>query len=355
MAKLSDSEKLNRVGTKFVSSKGETCKVLEYFTNNKVLVEWQDGSSCFKGWGDLKRGEFIKPVRRLGVQFRVFSGETCVVVEYKNSSDVTVEWDCGSTSKHSWGNLKNGEAAKPKDVRYLSRVGFKGVNNRGFEYEVVYYNSYYDVVVRWGCGGESSHRWDSVVYQNLLNPFELYYGVGVLTKRYKGDFNIYHKWMNMLQRVYENGGDKYYEDVEVSDELKNYSNFYEIVSNMVGAEEDGWHLDKDILSFDKGLETPTYSKETICLVPPQINQIMTYRREKETNLPVGVECTGLKFSARAKYSGEREYVSGFDTPEEAFLCYKEIKDGQIKDVATKFRCSIDNKVYCALMRHEIKP
>lgn len=355
MAKLSESEKLSRIGVKFKNNHNETCTVLNYLSNTKVLVLWEDGKESFKGWGDLKRGEFRKPVQRVGREFKVASGEVCVVVDYKNSKDVTVEWECGSTSKHSWGNLKKGEAAKPKELRYLSRVGFKGVNNRGFSYEVVGYNNYYDVTVRWECGGESTHRWDNIVYQTLLNPFELYYGVGTLTNRYKDDFNIYKKWMNMLQRVYENGGEKCYEGVEVSDELKNYSNFYEIVSNMVGAGEDGWHLDKDILSFDISLETPVYSKETICFVPAQINQIMTYRREKETNLPVGVECTGLKFSARARYSGEREYVSGFDTPEEAFLCYKEIKEGQIKDVATKFRCSIDNKVYCALMRHEIKP
>ena len=44
----------------------------------------------------------------------------------------------------------------------------------------------------------------------------------------------------------------------------------------------------------------------------------------------------------------------FDTVDEAFNSYKEAKEDYIKEVANKWRSSIDNRVYEALMAYQVE-
>ena len=88
----------------------------------------------------------------------------------------------------------------------------------------------------------------------------------------------YTKWKSMLNRCY---GESYlknkesYRGTEVSPEWLDFQVFSEWITNQVGFEE-GWHLDKDLLG--QGLSL--YSKDTCCLVPVEINSLLS---EKVSN------------------------------------------------------------------------
>ena len=49
-----------------------------------------------------------------------------------------------------------------------------------------------------------------------------------------------------------------------------------------------------------------------------------------------------------------KWLGGFDTPEEAFLAYKQAKEAYIKEVANKWKGQIDPKVYEALMNWNVE-
>lgn len=48
------------------------------------------------------------------------------------------------------------------------------------------------------------------------------------------------------------------------------------------------------------------------------------------------------------------YLGYFDTPEEAFLAYKQAKEDYIKGVANKWKNRIAPNVYDAMMRYEVE-
>ena len=48
------------------------------------------------------------------------------------------------------------------------------------------------------------------------------------------------------------------------------------------------------------------------------------------------------------------YLGTFNTPEEAFCAYKEVKEAYIKDVADKWKDRIDPRVYDALMNYQVE-
>ena len=81
------------------------------------------------------------------------------------------------------------------------------------------------------------------------------YGVGELGTKYQTKVNgvktkEYTLWCNVLWRCYSDGFKKKqptYEGCEVSDKFKSYEYFYEWCHKQVGFNNEGWHLDKDLL------------------------------------------------------------------------------------------------------------
>ena len=161
----------------------------------------------------------------------------------------------------------------------------------------------------------------------------------------------YRAWNNMLQRCYnENMRSKHttYSDCEVSDDFKYYSKFKEWAEKQVGYDQNGWCLDKDILV--KG--NKTYSAETCCFIPQEINCLITGANAIRGVYPIGVyhdtsKCK-KRFSARVSKNGKHKRFGSYETPEEAFEVYKREKESYIKEVANKWKDHIDPRVYKAL-------
>jgi hypothetical protein len=138
-----------------------------------------------------------------------------------------------------------------------------------------------------------------------------------------------------------------YKGVEVS--FKDFQEFADWCQTQVGYCEENFQLDKDLLSsFGK-----VYSSETCVFLPKAINQFLTKSKRARGKYPIGVSyCQDRrhKFCAECASSGTGLYrkIGYFETPEEAFLAYKNRKEEIAKLLAEKWKDKIDPRAYEAL-------
>lgn len=130
--------------------------------------------------------------------------------------------------------------------------------------------------------------------------------------------------------------------------LQNFGAWYEKNYNSNYMQD--WELDKDILV--KG--NKTYSPETCGLVPPEINSLFVLNNINRGKYPLGVNKLGNKYRARLSVNSYRIHLGMFDTPEEAFECYKFHKEAYIKEVADKWKPFITERIYNAMYNWTIE-
>ena len=169
----------------------------------------------------------------------------------------------------------------------------------------------------------------------------------VVTRKYSP--KSYKVWNRMLQRCYNENLrhlHQTYADCVVSDDFKYYSKFKEWAEKQIGYTQDGWALDKDILVRGNKV----YSAETCAFVPNEINCLIHTGKSYRGLLPQGVVLSSNKkrYRARVSMCGKYYDQGTFDTPEEAFMKYKEVKEVHIKEVADKYKDVINPRVYEAL-------
>ena len=120
-----------------------------------------------------------------------------------------------------------------------------------------------------------------------------------------------------------------YEDCEVSDNFKSYEYFYEWCHKQIGFDNEGWHLDKDLLV--KG--NKVYSEDSCVFIPIEINLVLTKRTALRGKYLIGVcwHKTNKAFISRVnKNTGKSEHLGYFKTELEAFNAYKEAKNLLLK-------------------------
>ena len=165
----------------------------------------------------------------------------------------------------------------------------------------------------------------------------------------------YALWKGMIGRCYDSEFHKKsptYADCSVSEKFKYYPYFQEWCNKQIGFNEDGWHLDKDILI--KG--NKVYSEDTCCFVPQEINGLFIKRDAARGDLPIGVwyHKRDRKYAAQVSRFKENIRLGYFSTPEEAFYTYKTAKELYIKDIANKWKDQVDPRVYEALMNYQVE-
>ena len=236
----------------------------------------------------------------------VFKTNTCgnlVVIKYINSRNTLVKFiDTGYECLADMGNIKRGEV-KDKLLPSVQGVGILG---------------------------------DEPVRENdqLLKEYKL--------------------WQDMLKRCYNN---KFhdtrptYKGCSVSNNFRYYPYFKEWCNKQIGFDQDGFDLDKDILS--RG--TKVYSEDTCCFVPKEINNSFTVITNKKSNYYVGVSYHKKfgKFYSRLNKFGKQTSLGYFDTELEAFHAYKHAKEAYAKELAEKWKEQIDLRVYDTLMKYKI--
>ena len=167
----------------------------------------------------------------------------------------------------------------------------------------------------------------------------------------------YRLWNNMVNRCYNEVTRHIYstyEDCSVSEEWRYLSKFKEWCNKQIGFDNDGWNLDKDLLSK----ECKIYSEHTCVFVPPEINGFLLNGNSYRGDLPVGVILDkGAKkprYRARLSKYGKYHCYGSYSNPTDAFYAYKLAKEDFAKELAEKWKAQIDPRAYNALMNYQVE-
>jgi len=185
---------------------------------------------------------------------------------------------------------------------------------------------------------------------------KLIYGVGFNDGTHptvvRGKSNtVYTLWKNLLRRCYDartQEKNPTYISCTVSENFKSFSFFYEWTQKQISFNQDGFQLDKDVLVKGNKL----YSENTCLFLPRELNNLLTSSKAARGILPLGVSKDKGRFRARCD-TGVCQYLGGFDSPEEAFQAYKQVKEAFIKSQAEKWKAHIDPRAFAALMAYEV--
>ena len=193
----------------------------------------------------------------------------------------------------------------------------------------------------------------NAVEKNYIDGDRLVYGVGVNDGEYK-TYDIlnkkhvreYHLWKGVLKRCYTET--KFYDGCSMSENFKRYSYFYEWCNEQVGFNNEGWHLDKDILINGNKL----YSEDTCVFVPSEINKFFTFRKRNRGEYPIGVSYhkASSKYSSTCSAKSKSTHLGTFTTVESAFEEYRKVKKEQALDLVDKWEGFVDNRV-CEKLRN----
>lgn len=249
------------------------------------------------------------------------------------------------------------------DVNYKDCVGKICKSKSSGDFKVLKYNDSGNVEIQFVTTGfETFTRFDCVKEGNVKDRLlPSVYGIGVVGTKYPisdggRDTKDYRLWKSMLQRCYSNAFQKRcptYIGCEVSNNFKSYEYFYEWCNEQVGFGNEGFELDKDLLT--KG--NKVYSESTCVFLPHEINQILTKRTASRGEYLIGVswDKTNKAFKARVnKNKGSPEWLGSFNTELEAFNAYKQAKEEFIKEQANEWKGKIDERAYEALMNYTVE-
>lgn len=159
---------------------------------------------------------------------------------------------------------------------------------------------------------------------------------------------IYHIWREMITRCYnEDYWQKRpsYEHCDVCEDWKHYSNYLKWYNEH---NIDGFEVDKDLLSFYIGKKT--YSSETCCFLPPEINATLASTKTRKRGLPVGVHIISGCITA----SCGKEHLGTFPTVELARKAYLKAKKEHIVELANKWKDEIEPRAYNALINLDVE-
>lgn len=178
------------------------------------------------------------------------------------------------------------------------------------------------------------------------------YGIGVKDLDVPQEDVSYIKWSSMFVRCYS---DKFhereptYKECEVCSEWHKLSNFKRwFDKNYIP----GYHLDKDLLIQGNKI----YSPDTCCFIPEELNKMLNTRSRFRGAYPIGVTKARSRYKSSIMINGHKISIGTFDTPQEAFLAYKNRKERLVKELAEKYfkEGKITERVYIALMKYEVE-
>ena len=253
-------------------------------------------------------------------------------------------------------------------MKYLNNVSYKDCvgkvckSKSSGDFKILKYNDTANVEIQFlKTGYEAAVELGNIKKGDVKDPYvPSVFGVGITGTKYLITISgvktrEYALWKNMLQRCYS---DAYrnkrptYEGCKVSDNFKSYEYFYEWCHKQIGFGNQGWHLDKDLLT--KG--NKVYSEDSCIFIPSEINTLLIKRAASRGEYLIGVSwySKSKAFVARVnKSKGGSEYLGLFNTEIEAYNAYKIAKESFVKEQANKWKSQIDPRTYNALMNYEV--
>ena len=249
------------------------------------------------------------------------------------------------------------------DVNYKDCVGKVCKSKLSGDFKIVKYNGATDVEIQFlKTGFETTVRLGDIKSGKVKDRYlPSVCGVGIVGDKYSVRVSgvltkEYELWKGMLKRCYSDGFKNKrptYEGCEVSDKFLYYEYFYEWCHSQIGFDNEGWHLDKDLLI--KGGKV--YSESTCVFLPPEINSLLIKCTASRGKHLIGVSWnkTANAFVARvSRNKGCSEHLGLFNTEIEAFNAYKTAKEAFVKEQANKWKDRIDDRAYEALMNYTVE-
>lgn len=192
-----------------------------------------------------------------------------------------------------------------------------------------------------------------------MSKSKLIYGIGCIGEgRYKSHANgektqSYIKWFSMMTRCYDKKQLKRrtkYEKVTVCDEWHNFQNFAKWYESQ-DCKDSSYCLDKDILVAGNTV----YSPNACCLVPYEINVLLTVNRRSDRTLPLGafLDKRYNRFKSKMSADGKPVYLGMFATAQEAHDAYVFAKEEHVKRKAIEWRHEISEQVFKVLMNWRV--
>ena len=229
-------------------------------------------------------------------------------------------------------------------------------------FEIIDYIDSRNVAVRFlSTGFETTAQAVSVLKGNIKDKYlPSVQGVGIVgnnltvdeTGKHTKEYKI---WSDAIGRCYSKKNHKRsrtYFDCYLSDDFLNFTYFSSWCKKQRGFSNEGWVIDKDLLY--KG--NREYGEGFCCFIPEEVNNALTNSKSARGEYPIGVSFNKPRqkfIAATTKLSGASKYLGLFDTPIEAFMCYKHYKEQYLKHLAEKYKDQIDPRAYNALMSWEV--
>jgi hypothetical protein len=252
-----------------------------------------------------------------------------------------------------------------KEKNLSVKVGDKFTTNEGYEIEVIEYDVYKRVKIRFNTEfpSEKYVAVKEILKGNIKNPYHVtvrgvgFWGVGPYTSKVQGNpyksTKEYVHWSSMLTRCYtETYQERFptYIGCSVDRQWHNYQEFAEWCNWQIGFNE-GYVLDKDILI--KG--NKVYSPETCVLVPPELNSLVVTQVKPGKDVPAGIsfQTSSQKYIVSCAIDGKNKNLGRYKCPEEAFAVYKGFKENLIRERAEKYKDKMDIRAYHALTNYVI--
>ena len=248
---------------------------------------------------------------------------------------------------------------------FIDKTGERFITNEGYEIKIIEYNNNSDVWIEF----QDKYKFKKKVYYcscvngKIKNPFHPsvfqkgYIGVGDYKTRENGKrTKEYAEWYNMIKRGYDEEFKKKrptYKDVIIDEYFHNFQNYCKWrEDNYYEIEGETMCLDKDILC--KG--NKIYAPDKCVFVPERINTLFIKCDTSRGDFPIGVSYykPTNKYVARCGIEDRLKCLGYYDTPEEAFLVYKEFKEAYIKEVADEYKDKIPQRLYDAMYAWEVE-
>ena len=249
------------------------------------------------------------------------------------------------------------------DISYKDCVGKVCKSNLSGDFKIVKYNDKRNVEIQFVTTGyRKVAEMKEVKTGSIKDPYSpSVYGIGVVGNKYPSRVNgvlikEYVLWHSMLVRCYSDKSKKKhptYEGCEVSDKFKSYEYFYEWCHEQIGFDNDGFELDKDLLT--KG--NKVYNENVCVFLPQEINSLLVKSTASRGEYLIGVcwhKRDKVFMATVSKNKGKQEHLGLFNTELEAFNAYKEAKESFIKEQAEKWKGKIDPRAYEALMNYTVE-
>lgn len=348
-----------KVGDSKLMNCGMSATIIEKRNYRDIDVRFENGCIIEKTEtkmfhsGSIKYTNY-KPIRkirttnRLGEQRLMNCRMMAKIIEYRQCDEIDVEFEDGLIVKNVTyknfllGSIHNKNCKKSTN-KADERIGLQKKNNNGSIMKIVEYIDYDNMSV------EFQDEYKTVIKTkyghfkkgDITNPyFKSKFNVGCigLTSAMDSDGKYkksYKYWSNMLRRCYFDNI-KCYKDVKVCDEWLCYENFEKWYSdNYIEKEGISLCLDKDILSYKKGI-VKIYSPYNCSFVPVEINAsfkpnitCITYN-EKHNNY-------------KSKIGGS--LIGTYKTYEEARNAYIKSKNEKYSELANKYKEVLTEEIF----------